>query len=168
MIFSTLALYSSAVIAAPTRPETSAFVFGQIVLDCMGSIHAVNEGEEPLPASYHWTVYAYTLHDSYHGAKASADFYRARNGKTQTINEFQLNDFGVKYDLAGDKQVGSKDGKVTISQKLVKKGHSLDSSNHLGEMTIKYEDVLPVCNEQRLSQMHAVFVGASLQVSLKK
>ena len=166
MIFSTLAFYSSAIIAAPTRPETSASLQGVIVLECLGYVHAVKEGEEPLPPGHHWTVYAYTLYDSYHGAKASADFYGVRNGKT--INEFQLNDFGVKYDLAGHPQVGSKGDIVTISQKLVGKGHSRYSSNHLGEMNIMYRDVLPVCNEERMSTMHAVQKGALLQVSLKK
>jgi hypothetical protein len=53
---------------------------------------------------------------------------------------------------------------VTISQKLVGKGDSWDSSNHLGEMNIMYRDVLPVCNEERMSKdkMHAVYKGALL------
>ena len=66
--------------------------------------------------------------------------------------------------------MGSKGDIVTISQKLVGKGHSRDSSNHLGEMNIMYRDVLPVCNEERVSKdkMHAVYKGALLHVSLNK
>jgi hypothetical protein len=172
MIFSTLALYSSAVIAMPNLSETTGSVQGQIVLQCIGGVVPVKEGEKPRPHTYSWTVYAYTLSERKFGAKASANYYSQSYNSLQVINEFELHDFGVKYDLAGFPSVGSKDDIVTISQKLVKKGHSStwDPSKQVGEMTIKYQNKLPVCNKEsfRHSAMHAVTVGARLDVSLKK
>jgi hypothetical protein len=65
MIFSTLALYSSAVIAMPNLSETTGSVQGQIVLQCIGSVVPVKEGEKPRPHTYSWTVYAYTLSERF-------------------------------------------------------------------------------------------------------